>query len=66
MDQDVKKIDTNNFEVTDTITRNVDKKVLKSEIEEIKKIIEEKKKSTGIDGLEKTLADKKELLALLK
>ena len=62
----IKKIDTNNFQVSETVTRNVDKKSLKASIEEIEKTIKDKKDKSGITSLEKELADKKELLSSLK
>lgn len=65
-DLEVKKIDTNNFEVTETITRSVEKKTLKAEIEEIEQIISSKRKTSGIESLENQLSLKKELLAQLK
>lgn len=62
----IKKIDSNNYEVTEDSVRNVDKKILKKEIAEIKDLIEKKKEQVGIIALEKDLEGKETLLAALK
>ena len=63
---EVEKIDANTFDVTETITRTVDKKELKTQIDELELMIQRLRQSSGIEGLEKDLELKKELLSQLK
>ena len=63
---EVEKIDANTFDVTETVTRTVDKKELKAQIDELELLIGRLRQSSGIEGLEKDLELKKELLAQLK
>lgn len=68
MDKDtkIKKIDSNKFDLTESNTRRIDKKVLKTEIADIKEMIQKKKEAVGLIDLEKDLKEKEELLASLK
>lgn len=65
-EREVTKIDSNTFEVSQSVTRTVDKKALAKEIEDLKKVISDMREKTGIAGLENNLAEKEELLAELK
>lgn len=63
---EVTKIDANNFSVEETITRPVNKKDLKKEIEEIQTAIGNIKARTGIIDLETDLEIKQALYEQLK
>lgn len=63
MGKDITKIRTNEYEVSETRTRVVDKKMLKREIEDLTARLEEKRKNAGIDSLEEEISVKKALLA---
>lgn len=58
----VKKNTTNEFEVTRTVVRTVDKKELMKEIEKLEGVLQDKRKGAGIDSLEAEIAKKKQLL----
>lgn len=63
---EVEKIDANTFDVTETITRTIDKKELKAQIDELELHIGRLRQQSGIEGLEKDLEEKKALLSQLK
>ena len=65
-DKIITKIDTDNFDVEETVNRTVNKKDLKAQIKEIEDIIVGIKSKTNLTSLENDLQTKNELLALLK
>lgn len=58
----VKKNKANEFEVTRTSVRTVDKKGLMKEIENLEELLKQKRNGAGIDSLEAEIARKKQLL----
>lgn len=63
MARDITKIKGSEYEITESRSRVVDKKMLKREIEDLEALLVEKRKQAGIDRLEKEIANKKGLLA---
>lgn len=60
---EVKKLKKGMFEVTETITRNVDTAGLQSDITALETLVADIRQRTNLDAIEAQLAAKKELLA---
>jgi hypothetical protein len=60
--QEIKKISNNEFEVTETRTHKVDKKLLAGQITELEELLARKIKQSGIERIQKEIERKRALL----